>query len=171
MPSQKQPTMSPLDVVVLIKLQLHQDQELSQIYLANELFISQSEVSKSLQRSRYAGLVVGKYQVMSQALMEFIQYGIKYTFPQQLGPVVRGVPTAHSVEPLIWEIDAEELFVWPSAKGKERGRSIVPLYPSVVDAVKLDSKLHTCLAMIDSIRVGKAREREMAIDVLKKELL
>lgn len=162
--------MSPLDVVILLKIQLHPEKNISQMYLAKELFISQSEVSKSLQRSRYAGLVFGQYKVMSQSLMDFLQYGIKYSFPQQPGPIMRGIPTAHSVEPLLTEIEANESYVWPSATGTVRGQSIVPLYPSVVDAVKLDLKLHTCLAMIDSVRVGRVRERELAIHILQKEI-
>lgn len=167
---QTQSSMNPLDVVVLLKLLIHQEQSVSQMGLAKDLFISQSEISKSLRRSRYAGLVIGDYQVMALALLDFIQYGIKYAFPTQPGALVRGIPTAHSVEPLIWEIDAEELFVWPSGKGTERGRSIVPLYPSVVNAVQLDHKLHQCLAMVDAVRVGKARERQMAMDFLRIEL-
>ena len=171
MPIQKQPSMSPLDVVVLLKMLIHQDKSLSQVFLAKELFISQSEVSKSLQRSRYAGLVVGDYQVMSLALMDFIQYGIKYAFPQQPGPMVRGVPTAHSMIPLSEHISSEEAFVWPHGKGSVRGQSIAPLYPSAPDAALADRNLHQMLALVDGIRVGKTRERNFAIEMLRKMVL
>lgn len=37
-------------------------------------------------------------------------------------------------------------------KGTQRGQSIVPLYPSVVEAVQNDEKLYEMLAMVDAIR-------------------
>jgi hypothetical protein len=171
MSPQKQPTMSPLDVVILIKMLVSAEETLSQSFLARELFISQSEVSKSLHRSRYAGLVVGSYQVMAHALVDFIQYGIKYAFPQQPGAVVRGIPTAHSMSPLSEFIESGDGFVWPHGRGHSRGHSILPLYPSVVHAARVDPALHEALAMVDVIRVGKARERQLAIQILRSKLL
>ena len=96
--------MNPVDVVILLKVALSRQEDLSQLMIARDLFISQSEVSKSLNRSRYAGLLVGKYRVMQVSLMEFIQYGLRFAFPQQPGAVVRGAPTAHSMAPLSQEI-------------------------------------------------------------------
>jgi hypothetical protein len=125
-----------------------------------------------LSRSKYAGLLqFDRKKVNKQSLMEFLQYGIKYVFPQQPGAIVRGVPTAHSAPPMDAIIQSEEKYVWPSGKGSVRGQSIIPLYPSVVDAVKLDSLLHELLALIDALRVGRAREREIAIQELKKRIL
>jgi hypothetical protein len=168
----QQPTMSPLDVVVLLKIISMGDQPWTQITLADTLFMSQSEISKSIARSKYAGLLdsSGK-NVRRLALNEFLQYGITYVYPQQPGPVVRGVPTAHSVAPLSEIIQSTEPYVWPSGKGSLRGQSIIPLYPTVVDAVKIDSKLHELLALVDALRVGKAREKELAIAELKKRIL
>jgi hypothetical protein len=168
----QQPTMSPLDVVVLLKIISLGDQPWTQMTLADTLFMSQSEISKSFARSKYAGLLdsSGK-NVRRMALMEFLQYGISYVYPQQPGAMVRGVPTAHSVAPLSEVIQSSEPYVWPSGKGTLRGQSIIPLYPTVVDAVKIDSKLHELLALVDALRVGKAREKELAIAELKKRIL
>jgi len=164
--------MSPLDVVVLLKIISMDDQPWTQMTLADTLFMSQSEISKSFARSKYAGLLdsSGK-NVRRLALMEFLQYGITYVYPQQPGAVVRGVPTAHSVAPLSEVIQSTEPYVWPSGKGTLRGQSIIPLYPTVVDAVKIDSKLHELLALVDALRVGKAREKELSIAELKKRIL
>ena len=69
--------------------------------MAEALGISQSEIRKSLQRSIFAGLLDPKgKKVMRLALLEFLQYGLRYVFPQKPGPVVRGVPTSHSAAPL-----------------------------------------------------------------------
>lgn len=165
-----QPVMSPLDVVVLVKLAIT-NEPVRQLSLAAALSLSQSEISKSMARSRYAALLYGKdHQVMRQGLMDFIQYGLRYAFPQQPGAVVRGIPTAHSVAPLVEHIQSDEPYVWPSAYGHVRGHGIAPLYPKVVDAALKDPKLYEVLALIDAIRVGRARERNIAIEELKKRL-
>jgi hypothetical protein len=59
------------------------------------LSISISETSESLSRSEQAGLINGK-RVARNSLMEFIQYGLKYVFPQKPGPIATGMPTAYS---------------------------------------------------------------------------
>ena len=168
----QQPTMSPLDVVVLLKIISLGDQPWTQMTLADTLFMSQSEISKSFARSKYASLLdySGK-NVRKLALLEFLQFGIAVVYPMQPGAIVRGIPTAHSAAPLNEQIQSTEPYVWPSGKGTLRGQSIVPLYPSVVDAVQNDPKLHELLALVDALRVGKAREKELAIAELKKRIL
>jgi len=168
----QQLSISPIDIVILLKIIASKQNQWFQIQIADSLFISQSEVSKSLNRLSYAGLCDPKgKKVMRMAFMELLQYGIKYVFPQQPGAIVRGVPTAHSAPPLDAIIQSEEKYVWPSGKGSARGQSIIPLYPTVVDAVKLDSLLHELLALVDVLRVGRAREREIAIQELKKRII
>jgi len=114
----QQKIISPLDIVILLKIIAYEGKQWNQLLLAEELFISQAEVSRSLARSKFAGLLdpAGKH-VFQKALMEFLQYGIKYVFPQQPGAVVRGIPTAHSAMPLNEVIQSEENYVWPSGKG------------------------------------------------------
>ncbi len=164
--------MKPQDIFVLLKIINLKDKSWSQLTLADELFISQSEISASLARSKYADLLhVNGKSVMVLSFIEFLQFGIRYVFPVKPGPIVRGVPTAHSAAPLKEIIKSEEDYVWPSAKGQSRGLSIIPLYPSVVDAVKLDIGLYEMLALVDALRVGKAREKEIAIIELKQRIL
>ncbi|MDX2248124.1 MAG: hypothetical protein SF052_15170 [Bacteroidia bacterium] len=167
-----QQIISPHDIVILLKIITYGEEPWIQATLATDLFISQSEVSKSLSRSKFAGLLdtSGK-KVRRLALMDFLQYGITYVFPQKPGPMVKGVPTAHSAAPLDKVIRSQEPYVWPSAKGKLRGEGIVPLYPSVVDAALRDPALHELLALVDALRVGRAREKEIAIEELKNRIL
>ena len=61
--------------------------------------------------------------------------------------------------------------MWPSAKGKQKGQAIQPLYRSVPEAALNDAKLHEMLALVDAIRVGSARERKLAVVELKKRIL
>ena len=165
-----QVSMNPLDIVVLVRLCLQQG-PISQMQLADALYLSQSEISKSMRRSRYAGLLFGKEnKVMRQALLEFLKYGIRYAFPQRPGAVVRGMPTSHSALPLSKEIQSDEPYVWPTSSGAVRGHGIIPLYPKVVEAAKNDPKLYEALALIDALRVGRARERNIAEIELEKRL-
>ncbi len=167
----KQQNMKPHDLAVLLRIAAYGQQPWSQISLAQALCISQSEVSKSLNRSKNAGLLdpSGKI-VMRRALFEFLQYGLRYAFPQKPGALVRGVATSHSASPLKEQIQSNEDFVWPFGKGNVRGQSIVPLYPTVPQAVLKDQVLHKLLALVDALRVGRARERELALVELKHQL-
>ena len=161
--------MKPQDVLLLLKIISMNNQSWNQKPIAEALGMSQSEVSESVARSKYAGLLdpSGK-QVMRLSLMDFLQFGIRYAFPQKPGPVVRGIPTSHSASPLNNEIQSTENYVWPYAKGSMRGHSIIPLYTSVPKAALKDKDLYEMLAMVDALRVGRAREKEIAITELKK---
>ena len=164
--------MSPQDIVVLLKIVGYGSTPWQQQPLAESLFLSQSEVSKSLARSRFAGLLDGSgKRVNKQALLAFLQCGIAYVFPVRPGPLVRGTPTAHSAPPLNAIIQQNGDYVWPSAKGKVRGQAIAPLYENAVKAVQNDPALHEFLGLVDALRVGKAREKELAAEELKKRLL
>ena len=161
----------PQDLVVLLKLLLEKEGAWNQISLAKSLFISQSEVSASLKRSAYARLLQNKGKVVArQSFMDLLHYGVPFMFPQQPGAVVRGIPTAHSAEPLVQLISSSENYVWPYAKGHMRGHSILPLYPSLIQAVDVDPQLYEYLALIDAIRVGRAREKNLALELLRTKI-
>jgi hypothetical protein len=169
---QKQPTMRPQDVVLLLKIITYENRPWFQVPISEELHMSQSEISEAVARNKFAGLLDPKgKKVRRLALMEFLQYGVAYVFPQQPGAIVRGIPTAHSAPPLNGIIQSTENYVWPAAKGKARGQSIVPLYPAVVEASLDDAALHELLALIDALRVGKAREKDIAIQEIRSRIL
>jgi hypothetical protein len=167
----QQTIMKPQDIVLLLKIVCLEEDTWNQKPMAEALGMSQSEISESVSRSKNAGLLApnGK-MVMKLALMEFLQHGLRYVFPQKPGAVVRGIPTSHSAYPLNDEISSVEDYVWPYGKGKVRGHGIVPLYPSVPEAVLKDPALHELLALVDALRVGRAREKQIAIMHLKKRL-
>jgi hypothetical protein len=168
---QSQYSMKPQDVVVLLKIIALNNDNWQQIPMADSLKMSQSEVSQSVARSKYAGLLdnSGK-KVMRKALYDFLQYGLAVVFPVKPGAVVRGIPTAHSTAPLNKEISSGEAYVWPYAKGNVRGHGITPLYASVPQAALDDEQLHALLALADALRVGKAREKNIAIKELKNRI-
>jgi len=51
-----------------------------------------------------------------------------------------------------------------------RGISFLPLHRSVPEAAMRDPKLYEMLALLDAIRDGRAREREIAVRELTKRI-
>lgn len=165
--------MRPQDIVILLKIiTFPQGAAWKVTDLAASVYLSQSEVSESLNRSQLAGLLdAPKKKVMRLSLMEFLEYGLHYVFPQHPGALVRGIPTAHSHPFLKKKIVSEDVYVWPDADGTVRGQAIEPLTKSVPKAVKEDEQLYKLLALTDVIRVGKTRELKIALQELKQMIL
>lgn len=163
--------MRPLDIVVLLKIAAKGNVHWLMKDLAAELKISASEVSESINRSMLAGLLkTDKRSLMKNALLEFLQHGLKYVYPQHPGALVRGMATAHSAKPLINIIRSEEPYVWLWAEGKLRGQKIEPLHPSVPHACLKDETLHELLALTDTLRIGKNREQQLAMAELEQRI-
>lgn len=163
--------MRPHDIAVLIKIIALGDSRWNLSFLAHSLVISISEVSESLNRSRIARLIdADKKKVHRQSLMEFLEYGIKYAFPQQPGGMVRGLPAAYSHPLLKQKFISEMNVVWQDDRAETIGLAIEPLYAKQIDAAKNDEQFYYLLSLIDLIRVGKLRESAFAIEELKKQL-
>jgi len=163
--------MRPQDIVILLKIAAKGKQKWLMKDLSQELIISASEVSESINRSVIAGLLgANKKRLMKLALLDFLEYGLRYVYPQRPGPLVRGLPTAHSAPPLNNDIVSNEPYVWPYADGTVRGQAIDPLYPNVPKACLKDPAFYELMALCDSLRVGKAREKNLAIEILKKRI-
>lgn len=163
--------MRPHDLAVLLKIASKGRQNWLMKDLANELEISGSEISESLNRSAIAGLLSGdKKKLKILSLLDFLKSGLQYVYPQQPGAIIRGIETAHSAPPLREKIVSAEPYVWPFAKGSVRGQSIEPLHPKIPNACMKDSRFYELMALTDAIRVGKARERKMAIEMIKERL-
>ena len=164
--------MRPQDVLILLKMTTYKESLWRYMDLASSLKLSASEISEALDRCRIAKLVdFSKRKVYLSAFQEFFIYGLKYAFPVQPEGVVRGIATAHSAPPINSQImQSNEKFVWAYSRGTERGQAIEPLYKTVPEIVKDDIELYELLVIVDTIRVGKAREVEIAIKELKKRL-
>lgn len=162
--------MKEQDIVVLLKKLTSKGRSLSVRKLAEEIGMSASSVSESLERSRKAQLVdKDKKRVNTLALQEFMVHGLSYVFPVEPGRIIRGVPTYVSASPLKEQVsNSAEQYVWRYAKGETRGQQIAPLYPSVPEAALRDEELHQLLVIADTLRMGRAREREIAVAELHK---
>lgn len=164
--------MRPHDIIILLKISALKENTWMAKELAQSLHISASEVSESLNRSRMATLLTSdKKRLMKNNLLEFLEYGLRYVYPSKPGGVTRGMPTAHSAPPINSRVSASESFVWPWAEGEARGQSIEPLHPSVPQACTKDPFLYELISLVDVIRLGRAREKQLAIEELKQRIL
>lgn len=163
--------MRPQDVPVLLKIAIWEDKVWSMKALAQELYLSPTEISFSLNRSMEAGLIDHhKEKVQRHAFLEFLLYGFRYVFPAHIGGPVKGIPTALSHPYFQNRFRSEFEHVWPYYKGTSKGLSIAPLYEKQVEAALEDERLHQALAMTDVLRVGRKREIQMAADGLESLL-
>jgi hypothetical protein len=60
--------------------------------------------------------------------------------------------------------------VWPDAHGRHRGIGVTPLHPAVPELARRDPDLAQRLALVDAIRMGDARVRGLAIELLAQRL-
>jgi predicted transcriptional regulator len=164
--------MRPQDIVVLLKIIASDNNQWRNLDIAYSLKISPSEVSEVLNRCKIAKLInKEKRKVHLNALTEFLVYGLKYVFPAEPGAIAKGIPTAHSASPIKEKImSSTESYVWPNSKGNLRGQSIDPLYKTIPEAALEDQEFYELIALVDTIRIGKAREVNMAIDELKSRI-
>jgi predicted nucleotidyltransferase len=168
--------LKPQDVLILLKLVALGREPWTYQRLAVELSISQSEAHAGVRRAAAAKLMsdataAGGRPVLA-ALAEFLIHGVRYAYPLERGGLTAGIPTSYAAPPLNKVIvqPNEPPPVWPYAQGTVRGYSLEPLYPSVPAAAARDASLYELLALVDAIRDGRARERDLAARELSARL-
>lgn len=167
----KQLSLKPQDVVVALRIALAPG-EMSFAQLGQSLALSTSEAHGAVQRAALVGLIVREERRLMAnltALAELLTHGLRYMFPPVLGPMTLGMPTGAAVPPLAAHFEQAGVlpFVWPLAgEGGVRGLGLCPLYPGVPVAAQRDARLYQTLALVDALRAGAARERELALRLL-----
>jgi DNA-binding transcriptional MocR family regulator len=153
------------DVVVLAKLVSYHQARPAIAQLAGDLSLSPSQVHLALKRLERSRLIDGRTgRPLLKAVDEFLIHGVKYVFPARRGEVTRGIPTAYAAPPLAGQIvESGDLPpVWPDPDGDVRGVGFEPLCRAVPKAARRDAVLYELLALIDALRDGRARERQIA---------
>jgi len=171
----RQWVLKPQDLVVALKLFILGHEKLTYAALGKALYLSQFEAHAAVQRliaAKLATSLEGRVRPILPALRNFIVRGAPYAYPPVRGEVTIGVPTAQGVAPLSeLVVEAGELPpVWPDPEGKVRGQSLLPLYPKAPRAALEDRRLYELLALFDAIRIGQAREREIAAKLVEERL-
>lgn len=139
--------------------------------------ISKSQVSSALRRCVAVGLAHqdrrnGHLRANTRALHGLIVHGIKYVFPAQRGPLVRGIATTYAAPVLAGKLlsAGQHPDVWEDGQGTILGQRIDPLHPAVPIAVRRDPALYAMLALVDAIRLGRERETALAAEILNMYL-
>jgi len=167
--------LKPQDILVLLKLVALREKYWSYNKLAIELGMSPAEVHAAARRAQAAHLAVrkgGRLVPNPGNLGEFLVHGLRYVFVPEWGEITRGMPTLYAAPPLrdVIAASSEPVPVWPDPDGEARGSSFTPLYKSVPRAARADPALYELLVLVDAIRGGRARERDIAIRELQQRL-
>lgn len=140
--------------------------------LASNLGISVSQVHESLARAAKGRLYAPATRAINRDALWKVVVAIPHLFPPELLGATTGLATAHSASPLRQELaKGGEDFVWPARGGKQRGQGLEPISKTVPESCRKDESLHEILSLVDALRVGKARERELAERFLKERIL
>ncbi len=118
--------------------------------------------------------LIGKYCLSAFHIPE---YGIIIPYSGMwnviAGGIVRGMLTAHSAPAFkdSFKQNSQDAYVWPDSNSEDKGFSIDPLYISAPAASLKDPNLYNLLACVDVLRIGRTRERNIAIELFKKAFL
>lgn len=174
--SNRQWVVKAQDLAVLLKLVVARGTaRVSYALLAQQLRLSQFEAHAAVQRLVAARLLADmgdELRPVMAAVRNFVLHGAPYCYPPVRGEITIGFPTAYAVSPLKeLVLFADEMPpVWPHPEGTTRGASLLPLYEKLPLAAQDDPPFYELLALFDALRMGQARERELATSLLKERL-
>jgi len=163
----------PQDIVVVLAVHHLATVRWTYALLADRLGIPDSHAHAAVQRAIRSHFVeADSRRVRTRNLLEFLQHGIRYAFPVEPGPVARGVPTGSSAPPLnaLMQGNPAGDLVWAHLDGTATGQSLAPLHANVPNIAMRSPPLHECLALVDSLRIGGVRERQLATRELRARL-
>lgn len=157
----------PQDVLVMMKLLA--SPSLSQKELADQLYISQAEISHGLKRLKTSNLLNPEGNVINQSCLEFLVHAVKYIYPAQFGAPSLGIPTSYAHPNFKFvRYDPSQIYVWPYAEGKVRGIVLIPIYSTLPQACLIDENLYKIASLVEMIRSGRAREQQIGSEELEK---
>lgn len=150
--------------------------------LGESLGISASQAYAAAIRAQKSGLLTCELAVRHRALEQTL-LAVPYFFPAVCGGPTRGIPTARAcpeVEDLLEFRYAKVIGydrtmaypiglapVWPHPSGTVQGIACEPIYKTAPEASLKDVELYRLLALIDCLRLGTAREVEMATETIQ----
>ena len=165
----KQITLRPSDVVVVCQLTITSDASFQA--LAASIGLSVGECHNAVRRLGLASLLnpVSR-RPAGELLARFLVHGVPYAFPAQVGAAAVGVATGASSLVPGSQPSSLEAYVWPDLDGTAQGMALTPLFPNATSLPARNSALYEILALIDALRIGHAREKKVAEDLLRERL-
>lgn len=139
--------------------------------VAESIGISAGEVSKGAKRLISAHLLIerdARLFVEFGALLEWLSFGVRYAYPQEIIGYGRGMGTSWNCPVLKSEVSPPSpAFVWAIPGGDQEGAIIKPIHDSVPRVASHNNRLYQVLSLLEVIRGGKPRELAIARDLLK----
>ncbi len=171
----RQWVLKPQDLAVAFKLVALKGEWLAYATLGKQLRLSQFEVHAAVGRLAAARLVIAQdrgARPNMALLRNFAISGAPFAYPPVRGEITIGFATAHAVPPLkeLMQPSEELPPVWPHPEGNARGQGLLPLYEALPLAAQDDAYLYELLALFDALRIGQARERELAAKLLQERI-
>ena len=170
----RQWALKPQDLAVLFKLVALGGQWLPYQEMARQMYLSQFEAHAAVQRLLACRLARseedGSVRPIMQVLHLFVFYGASYVFPAVRTEITIGFATAYGATPMKEHVLYADEFppVWPHPEGTVRGPGLLPLYANAPLAARDDTALSHMLTLFDALRIGQAREREKAGELLSQ---
>lgn len=173
--SEKQPLLKPQDLVVALKVAVNGRREFLLTTLGTELGMVVSAIHGCIGRCEQARLLsraAGGIRPIRPALLEFVIHGARYAYPAVQGALTRGMATSIAGPSLREYFNQNKAMppVWPDPHGESYGPSLIPLHHIVPGACRHDEALLDVLTLLDAVRAGAARERELASKLLEERL-
>jgi hypothetical protein len=161
-----------IDLLVAMKLAAHEGEPTSVRQLEDDLGLSKSGAANSLRRLRELDLLkvdaTGGRRVNRLLLRDCLEHAVRWIAPAHVGEFELGLPTAHAAEALKQRLTGDDdPVVIPLPHGPLRGRAVSPLHPLAPAAAATDPKLYRLLAVVDALRIGRARDRQLAVAELR----
>jgi len=175
------------DVILMILLRLRREQEWNYGSLSQALGISASQCHLASMRLQKANLLEKNmdraWNVPGSNFEEYIIHALKYEFPGEIGSVVRGIPTVHSVNFVSRNFlkhsqlpNINNDYVWPDPEGSLKGISVKPIHSCQLTLCKnqgdkslgYPTDIYDFLVCIDLIRIGQAREKKWAEEQVRE---
>jgi DNA-binding transcriptional ArsR family regulator len=161
-----------VDLLIALALAARKDAPASVRQLGEEIGLSKSAVANSLRRLRDLDLVKndgkGGRRVNRLALRDCLEHAVRWIAPAKVGDFELGLPTAHAADVLAKKLSGDDdPVVIPLPHGPVRGRVVSPIHPLAPGAAAKDPKLYRLLAVVDALRIGRARDREIAAAELR----
>ncbi len=140
--------------------------------IAAELRLPPATVHRALRRLAATPAYVNGHLNVT-ACERLLIDALEFVAPAAPGAETRGVPTAWAAPPLsavLTQVDPLPP-VWPDPLGETRGVAVTPLHPCVPSLARADREMYELLALIDGLRIGDTRVREIAREQLRRWIL
>jgi len=161
------------DIIVLLRLMQEPDRWTVRS-IGGSLGFDPAQVHRALKRLALSRLIDLRDQRVNFAnTEEFLIHGFRFVFPAIQGGMTRGVPTAWAASPLkeLLGGNKDSPPVWADPSGEVRGIEVEPLHVKAPEISRKNPKLGEQLALLDGLRLGDARVRQLASAELQNRLV